>query len=320
MNEYNFWGNAYAPRDIKLKSKNDFIQYHMREKFTKTIRMFKYENLPDTITPRDLELGLQYNGYMIAIMHNDKFYVLQGSLGGVQNQNFMPTTAVIANPYLNISRTYKINEDCVVIPNDSLYRGLLPLNAYYANRDAENDISLNAILKNARANIALVATDSSAEESCRLFFKDLDEGKTRVIVDEGFEETVKSLPLGNTQTSQNIVQLLESIQYFKGSWLNEVGVQSNYNMKRETITSNENVLNVDNLLLRVDDMYESRLEAFEKIHSLFGIDIKFDYNSSWAKLRVEIEKTLTEDNSKGVQMFGQVKEKGGDESEEKVEE
>ncbi len=289
MSDYNFFGNVYAPREIKLTCKKDYIQYHIREKFSKTIRMFEYTKLPDTLTPRDLEIGLQYNGVMVAIKENGKVYILWGSLGGRQNQNYMPTIAIIANPYLNLSKTYTIGKDCVVIPNDSLYRGLLPLHAYYATRDAENDISLNAILKNMRANVALVTRDSSTLEDCKQFLKDLDEGKTRAIFDKSFEDGLQALSLNPSQSNQTIIQLLEAIQYNKGSWWNEVGVQSNYNMKRETITANENILNVDSLLPRLDDMYECRKKAFKEIEEMFGEKIEFDFGSSWAKLRKEIK-------------------------------
>lgn len=293
MNDYNFYGDI-RKKFSTIKSKDDYIRYHIREKFTKTIRMFEYKVLPDTITARDLELGLQYNGYMIALKHQGKFYILYGSIGGEMNQNYMPTIAVVANPYLNLSKTFKIDEDCVVIPNDSMYRGLLPLHAYYAQKDAECDISLNAVLRNTRVTMALVAKDSSTLEDCKQFISDMDEGKTRPILDKTFDGELKSLGLGDKTSTQTIIQLLEAIQYNKGSWWNEVGVQSNYNMKRETITANENILNVDSLLPRIDDMYECRKTAFEKIKNMFGVDIIFDYSSSWKKLRKEIIMTEQE--------------------------
>ena len=111
----------------------------------------------------------------------------------------------------------------------------------------------------------------------------------------------QALPLAAQTSAQTIIQLLERTQYIKGSWLNELGVQSNYNMKRETITANENILNVDNLLPFTDNMLYSRNEAMKELERVFGLKWTYKFSSSWQKLRTEIKLTEQRDFKKGEQ-------------------
>ena len=138
-------------------------------------------------------------------------------------------------------------------------------------------------------NIAVAENKNDKDELDNLF-KSLKNGEVKAILSKNFEEKLYTLPFGSDGSSQTIIQLLEDKQYIKGSWLNELGIQSNYNMKRETITANENMLNIDNLLPFTDDMYNSRKIGIEKVNEMFGLEIKFGFSSAWKKLRDEISK------------------------------
>lgn len=277
-------------RPIDFENKDELHRYHMLNTLNKTLGMFKYEGLTNEIPQRILEIQLQVHGYTIIFKHEGKVYASWGGLGGVPNYNYMPTKAIVANPYLNISKMFTIDEDCVVIPNDKLYLGLMPTNRYYATQLVENDVSMNVLKINARAMNILIASDEDTKKSLDDVYSDLKAGKVSTALDENImANKTASLPFASGGTTQTIIQLLEERQYVKGSWLNELGIQSNYNMKRETITSNENILNVDNLLPLTDNMIECRREGLKKVKDMFGLDITVDFDSSWKKLRTEIE-------------------------------
>ena len=70
-------------------------------------------------------------------------------------------------------------------------------------------------------------------------------------------------------------------------------------MKRETITANENILNVDSLLPLCDIMLDCRKKGVEEINKKFGTDISVDFSSSWKKLRNEIK--ITESQLKPIE-------------------
>ena len=117
-NNYNFCGSKF--KDELLTSQINYL-------LAKTNQIFEYENLPDTIPKRELELALQTQGYVSIQKINNQLYALTGGLGGVPNEYNEPTQIIITNPYLKYNKTLTINKDCVIIKNDAMRQGLLPL-------------------------------------------------------------------------------------------------------------------------------------------------------------------------------------------------
>ena len=289
-------------RFIDFRDKDKVFRYHLKSFMRNSIPMFEYKNLPKTITHRRLEYLLQSNGFAVFFDYKGEYYITYAGMGGVPDFNYQPTVAIIANPYLEITTTRKIDwgypyevkqqvdGECVVIPNDSLFYGLFPTHTYYATQLTENDLTLNCLLINTRLMNLLVAGDDNAKTSLDEVINELYNGKIATAVDKNWiMESIKSVPFGSTSGSSNIVQLLEERQYIKGSHWNSIGVQSNYNMKRETITSSENILNVDSLLPLTDDMYKLRKEYLDIINNKYGLDISIEFSSSWKKIRDELK-------------------------------
>ena len=71
------------------------------------------------------------------------------------------------------------------------------------------------------------------------------------------------------------------MQYVKASLYNELGLQSNYNMKREAIMSGESQLDEDMLHPLIDNMLKERQDALEKVNAMFGTNISVSFNSAW---------------------------------------
>lgn len=279
-----FDGGGYTtPRD-KDKRTNEHIKYML----ARTQSMFKYEGLPAEITQRNIELMLQTNGFIaipkpdIVPNSNGKMYAFaRGAfLGGRLNEYYMPTLCNISSPFLNWSDTLKIPDEVIIIPNDSLYMGLLPVFNRYASALTDNELTMFITAINIRM-ISLIATsDDNGEKKAKEFLKQIENGDLGVLADGDFFETLKTLPYSN-HTTNIITQLIENEQYLKASAFNEIGLNSNYNMKREAINSNEAQLNEDALLPLIDDMRNCRKIGFEKVNESFNTSIKIDFNSSW---------------------------------------
>lgn len=301
-------------------SEEDLIDYHIKHTLAKTQMMFDWDfgDDSDTIDTRNFELLVQTNGFGTGIEENGKHYVLYGTLGGQFNQYYMPTKSIIANPYLNLSKEYTIDKDCVIFNNDGLYMGLYPIIRYYAKQLAENDLSRRLVLINCRATFAFAVDNDNSAKSAKDFLDKLAKGEQGVIMDKSFEQMIAALPLATQGSAQTIIQLLEDKQYVKGSLWNELGVQSNYNMKRETITANENILNVDSLLPLADNMLRCRQQAALKYNKMFGTNWSVKFSSSWEKLRTEIKLSQERDfgdnkeQSRQMDKEEEVKEVGAD--------
>lgn len=286
--------NANSMIDTFAKYSFDFAEDKARNVRTMTnydlnrlTQMFKYKGLPNTIPKRDLELLVMTRGFGTWVDYKDNIYCLFSSLGGERNQNYMPTISIIANPYLNFNAELKIDEKCVVMPNDSMYIGVLPILVKHNTMLAENELTLNMIDIISRVNDFLVANDDKAKKSAEKFIQDLVKGKIGVIAESGFMDNIRTLNTSSGSTSKPISEFIELEQYFKGSKYNELGLKSQFNMKREALNSSESELNDSVLLPLVDDMLECRQIAIDKVNKMFGLNITVEFNSAWEDMEDE---------------------------------
>lgn len=277
------------PGEYPFADKGIAVANHTMYMLARTQSMFKWSGLPDTIPQRDLELLLQCRGFAGFYSVKDDLYAFYGGLGGEPNPYYMPTILTIANPALNISVNAVIDKDCIVMPNDSMYMGLLPMFNRYGTAMTEAEITAIMALINTRV-AALVASDNdNTTKSAEKMFEDLKNGKLSIIANRQFFEGVKTQPYGVTGNTNVLTNIIEMMQYIKASWYNEIGLNANYNMKRESINAGESQLNNDALLPLVDDMLRRRQEGAEKVNAMFGTNISVSLASSWQDNQQEID-------------------------------
>lgn len=276
------YGLATKPED--LTDKEQGVKLYVTMALCRTQSMFTYLNLPDTIPQRSLELYIQTGGSCCVAKHGEELYAFFGTMGGEPNEYFMPTKYIVANPYLNFSKEYTIHENCVVIPNDAMYMGLMPIFRRYATQLVENDITMFVADINSRIASLLTGNTDRDVASAQEYIKKIHKGELGIALSTPFMEGIKAQPYGETN-SKLLTDLIELQQYYKASMFNDIGLNSNYNMKRETIVSAEIELNADALFPFVDNMLYCRRLAVEEINKMFGTDIEVHLNSSWEQLK-----------------------------------
>lgn len=278
---------SVTPYDFKNKKQNIKIQSNYM--LNRTQHMFKWEGLPDTIPPRMLECYLQTNGNACFYRHEGNLYVFVGGLGGEPDVYYRPTIYTIANPALKLSVNAKINDDCIVMPNDSFYMGLLPLFARYTTLISENELSMQLNIIQSRIISLISADDDRTFKSAKEYIEKVVCGELDVIADSQFFEGLKTQPY-NSGAIHSLTDLIEMEQYLKASLYNELGINANYNMKRESLNTEESQLNHDALFPLIDDMLFNRKTYIEKVNAMFGTSITVDLDSSWKDNEEELEK------------------------------
>lgn len=287
----------------KDRSAFNYIQYM----FDRTNRMFHYENLPDTIPEPIFEYMLQIFGSVAVLEYHGSLYAFRCSFGGPPDPYYRPTQAVVANPALNLTNTFRVvnhlppfSRDqwesmppCVRVLNDSQIQGLLPLFSRYAWQMTENDISIRSAQINLRQQTVIVADTGPEIESAQSYIKGLEEGKLSTISKRPFVDGVKLLG-GTSANTNNVIQLIELQQYLKASWYNEIGLNSNFNMKREYVGSDEINSTADILLPLIDNMLIMRKQAVEAINKEFGTNISVDKDSAWERKEIAADLSLQE--------------------------
>ena len=288
----------FATEKQLLKDKNALIDFHFGMALTKTLKIFEYEGLPDSIPFRELEKILQLNGFAYWLKKDGDLYVFWGGLGGRPDEYYRPTNFIVANPYLQFFKTVKVKEEGVLMWNDFSHMGLNLMIRRYAELMAECDITLRFGLVNARLVSILYATNDNVKETAEEFLKDVEDGAKLGVVmgdawlDDNGDFRVNEYRKANTQDLKAIMELQ---QYIKASFFNDIGLQANYNMKRESINDSEAGMNEESLKPFIDDMLESRQEAIKRINEQFGTNISVKLSSSWVR-REKIVQDEAEEN------------------------
>lgn len=280
MNKYD-WGifnGVGGNYDFQDKETNNRIK--ITTMLNKTLRMFDYENLPESIPVIEMEKLIQTNGYAGIIKVGDEFHAVVGGLGGVRGVYGEPTELVVSNPALEVNKTYEIGKDCVIIKNDYMGMGLIPIFSQYASMLTENEITLILSNVNKRTDNLISVSDDITSESARLYLKKLYEGELGFIFENKLFESLKSKPTSNGN-SVNMMDLVQYNQYLKASLLNEVGLQSNHNMKKERLITDEVNADSDSIYALVDSMLESRYLGVERLNEVFGLDVSVMFGGSW---------------------------------------
>ena len=283
---------CYETAKSYLKDKDQNVNNFIDTMFCKTNEMFTWKNLPETVPQAELEYLLQSNGTMFFTKVGNDFYALLGTLGGEINAYYEPTKYTVANVALNLSKMYDIKKDGVLIRNDLRCNGLIPILSKYASMLTDCEISLNTMSILMRVMFLISASDDKTKKSAEEFMSKILNGNYSIIADSQFFDGIKAQ--GMTQSfSQLIPQMIELTQYIKASALNEIGLNANYNMKKERITEQEYTLNIDALMPFAENMLNCRKKAVEKINKMYGLNIEVSLNSVWEVNQSELESETT---------------------------
>ena len=282
----------FKRKDLSLydfKNKEMSVTFLMKEMLVKLYSIFEYENLPENITKRNIETYLM-RGHCEFIEEKDQLWPMMGGLCGVEKSPVYDfTQATIANPALNISKTYTDGVDCVIVRNDPLYMGVYEILRRYCSLMAEGNLSLYVYASFwSRLHAVISAQDETARKSAEDFIENIIRGEYSTIAEGKLLEGIKVSPLSGAGNG-GILPLLEMLQYTQAELNKAFGLSSNNNRKREALSSDETSTDDAILLPFIDVMLEEREEGIDKVNKLFGTDIKVRKASSWEIVEEEME-------------------------------
>lgn len=284
----------YNPKN-KIWNTNTHINYML----ARTNRFCKYDGLPDSIPRRNLEYMLQTNGHVFITEWKGELYAFTGGLFGQEDSPYLnPTKYMVVNVALGINETFNL-EDGVLILNDSSYMGLLPLLSKYGSQLSENELTMHVVDVLSRAALVFNTKDEVENASAKQYIKSLYDGDLDVVQFQGskipgMETEPVCVQPGATTSASILTNLIEYEQYLKASEFNELGLNANWNAKRESLSGSESLLNEDVLKPLIDDMLECRKEGIEQVNKKFGLNITVSFDSAWEDNEIEMEKAQEE--------------------------
>lgn len=278
MRKYNDFDYSYLIKD-KTKNINTFCKFML----CKSQGMFVYSGLPDTLPSCELERILQTTGHVTIAEHKEGIYAFDGGLQGEHLSPYAkPTQSLVTNVALNLTKTLEDGKDCVIGYNDSYGLGVAPIYAKFGFMLCETRLTQYNILILTRAQQLFSASDANTVASAQIYLKKLIDGELSVIAENAFFEGLKTHN-DNASIASNLKTLIEFEQYLKASCLNEIGLNANWNAKREALNSSETGMNEASLLPFPIDMLKQRQTMVEAVNSLFGLNITVELNEIWSQ-------------------------------------
>lgn len=276
--------------DLRDKEKSLFDFYE--QTLNKSLRMFTYENLP--VPEIEFEKQLQENGYTVVFKYQDKIYCNSGSLSGQEKSPYnQPTEAIITIPALNLSKSFDLETEAVLIKNDFLQVGLKPLILSKGTQIIENRLTM--YLKNilGRAPFTITANSDKSILSAQTFINKLTSGDLAVIAEDSFLKDVNVNSL--TQTGQaNMQDLINYQTYLYGQLYSELGLPGLTHEKQERMLTSEIESQQATIRPLVDNMLECRKKGIEQMNKLFNGNAQVELDSVWNNIK---QKQETESNS-----------------------
>ena len=277
-----------------LYNKDFYIKNFISTMLNRTQRMFKYSGLPITIPQFELEKLLQVNGFAYVTKVDGNLYAFTGGLGGIPNEYYEPTKIAISNPYLKFNAELDIEKDGVLIKNDTFMNGLMPILQKSAVMNCDCDITLNMLATILRVQYLISGSDNKTQKNAELFLSKIKNGDMSIVGESDFTDGIKFQSFnGNLQIVQQFIQLS---QFLQAKAYNDIGIDANFNMKKERLITSEINVNEPSLLPMVENMLDERRNAVEKINAMYGANITVELNCVWKQLAETHELEATELN------------------------
>lgn len=241
------------------------------------ISMFKWENLPDSIDERFLELTLFMNGFAVFFKDEVIGYL---SLACAANGQFdvyrIPTKrrAYASNGY----QKNLTNEDSVLIYNNMLHTNQIPLIRRYAKMLYELD---RIIMTNAKAQKTPILLQGTEQQ--RLTLKNLYmqyEGNEPFI----FGDTnldINALKAINTEAPYVADKLYQLKTQIWNEVLTVLGISNLNIQKKERLITDEAIRSNGGTIASRYSRLESRRYAAEQINKMFGLNIDVNFREDF---------------------------------------
>ena len=273
--------NKKLAQMYQITNKRESLTDYANSIFNRTLSMFEYKDLPETLPQAELEKQLQANGYAVVFKYNDQLYSTSASLTGQDKSPYnQPTQAIINIPALNFNQTLTINKNCVLIKNDDLQVGLLPSILKHGTLAIENEITMLLADYNARIQTLISAGTDQTIQDAQKYINQIIDGNLSIIGENAFYQDLKTH--NPSQNSKEAFQdLIAYEQFIKSDLYNELGLSSLNNMKKERLITSEVDSESDQIYPYVDNMLRNRKDGISMINKLFNGKIQVDFGSTW---------------------------------------
>ena len=272
--------NRMTDFDVSAAKNNISNNQYFKRLAELSMTMFDWQNLPDTVDPRFLELTLFFDGQAVFFEDEELGYLcLQCLTSGNFDVYRIPIErrAIAVNGY-NRDLT---RENSVIIYNNYLHCNSVTDCVMFADRmyDLDRTIEINA---RAQKTPVLIRGTEKQRLSLVNLYQKWDGNEPVIYGDKQLDPN--SLQVLNTGAPYVADKLYGLKTQLWNEALTYLGI-SNVNMqKRERMVSDEVVRQMGAVIASRYSRLESRRQACEKINDIFGLDVWVDYREDYREV------------------------------------
>lgn len=252
------------------------------------LSMFNYDNLPDGLTPREIERNLNEYGVACVVKNKEKLYVGCPALSAPLDQYGYGTTIWTTTGNGDLLTAVEGDTGVLIWNNSTRTPNYDILDTALIMTDI--DTSINTLVFNARAHKLPVAKNSKVKDVIDTALSNtINGGRSYTIVnDSSFIDEVNGKDLEIPTLELTDPRLMDSVQYLSklhddilrrkatmyGHALNTTG-----KLAQQSI---DEINDYDSISMIIpEDMLECRRKGVEAINRVFGCNITVDYSLPW---------------------------------------
>lgn len=289
-------------RDAVLLNDASYFDYLDRMRKI-ALSMFEWENLPDSMNARYLELTLFYKG-QAALLYDDKFgYVnTQATDGGYVNIYGLPTRIQCYSYRYNEMRDLYVpsanrpkEEEAILVLNNYDRTPTATSLQLFAYRLAEAQRTADVNIKAQRTPI-LLTTDQRQEFSMKKLYEQYDGNTPVIYADKNSGLNPDAIRAIKTDAPFIANAILEYKQSIWNEFLSFLGI-NNLAEKRERLISNEVDSNNELINMNLQSYLIPRKKACEEFNQKYGMNINVKVRSDLYNVIKEYESITSEYNA-----------------------
>lgn len=264
-----------AFRDALLMNTETYVDYLERMKKI-ALSMFEWQNLPDSMNARFIEMCLFYNGQAALLYDDDYGYInTMAADGGYINIYGLPTEIQCYSYRFNQRRSLYMTDtgeekgkECILVMNNYERIPTCSTVNLFAYRLAEAQRTADVNIKAQRTPV-LITTDQKQYFTLKKMYEEYDGNTPAIFADKNVitPDALKALKTDAPFIAQDIMDYKREIW---NEFLTYMGI-SNLSEKRERMISNEVDSNNELVNLNLQALLIPRKEACKQFNEKYGL-------------------------------------------------